>query len=139
MEVPAELVRLRITRGVILLSALFEDIDHAKFFVVVGVSEESVAGFFFVNSNINRYIDGKQELLSMQMPMRRSRYPFLKYDSFLSATRIERLPVSRIVESVKQGETEIKGQLADEDLELLLTTARASRLFSAVEKRRFLY
>lgn len=46
MELPAVLVDHTIRRGQIFHSTMFDDIDHGKFFVVVGVTDEEVAGFF---------------------------------------------------------------------------------------------
>lgn len=65
MEIPDFLIESKIDRGTILHSTMFEDIDHGKFFVIIGVNAEYVAGFFFINSNINKYIMGKQEQLAM--------------------------------------------------------------------------
>ena len=90
MELPRTLIESRIDRGAILHSTMFENIDHGKLFVIVGVNEEHVAGFFFINSNINIHIEGKQEQMDMQYPLRKADYSFLRYDSFLSATRIEK-------------------------------------------------
>ena len=50
MEIPVGAIANSIGRGDILLSE-FDGIDHRKFFVVMGVSEEKVCGFFFINSN----------------------------------------------------------------------------------------
>ena len=50
MELPVSLIESSIGRGDILLSE-FDGIDHQKFFVVMGVSEDKVCGFFFINSN----------------------------------------------------------------------------------------
>lgn len=74
MDLPLELAENLIERGVILHSDIFPDIDHGKFFVVIGVDEDFVAGFFFINSNINRAIWNKQEQLAMQYPMRKADY-----------------------------------------------------------------
>ena len=139
MEVPRPLVETRVTRGTILHSTMFENIDHGKFFVIVGVSEEHVAGFFFINSNINIHIEGKQEQLNMQYPLRKSDYGFLKYDSFLSATRIEKIPRSRIVDTIISGVTEIIGTMKREHMEELLERARNSILFSKRQVAQFLY
>jgi hypothetical protein len=38
-----------VERGQILYSNIFANIDHPKFFVVVGVTEDEVAGFFYIN------------------------------------------------------------------------------------------
>lgn len=139
MELPSVLLERGIDRGTILHSTMFENIDHGKFFVVIGVSGDNIAGFFFVNSNINRYIMGKQEQLDMQYPMGRADYSFLRYDSFLSATRIEKIPVTKIAETIKGGITEIIGQMRKEHVEELLEKARESRLFSKRDKQQFLY
>lgn len=139
MDLPSELLEGRINRGTILHSTMFENIDHGKFFVVIGISGENIAGFFFVNSNINRYIMGKQEQLDMQYPMRKSDYNFLRYDSFLSATRIEKISVLKIADTIKAGITEVIGQMREEHVAELLEKARESRLFSKRDKRQFFY
>lgn len=139
MDLPSELLERRINRGTILHSTMFENIDHGKFFVVIGISGENIAGFFFVNSNINRYIMGKQEQLDMQYPMRKSDYSFLRYDSFLSATRIEKISVLKIADTIKAGITEVIGQMREEHVAELLEKARESRLFSKRDKQQFFY
>ena len=89
MDIPVDIIAASgIQRGTILHSTLFEYIDHGKFFVIVGVTKDYVAGFFFVNSNINKYIWSKPEQLAMQCVLRHSNYDFLNYDSFLSAVKI---------------------------------------------------
>lgn len=67
MEIPDSLIESKIDRGVILHSTMFENIDHGKFFVVVGINADYVAVFFFINSNINIHIKDKQEQLDMQI------------------------------------------------------------------------
>lgn len=52
MEIPVTAIADSIKRGDILLSE-FDGIDHRKFFVVMGVSEDKICGFFFINSNIH--------------------------------------------------------------------------------------
>lgn len=139
MEIPSPLIESHIDRGTILHSTMFENIDHGKFFVIIGVSEEHVAGFFFINSNINIHIEGKPEQMNMQYPMRKADYGFLRYDSFLSATKIEKIPRSRITETIATGITEIIGTMKQEHVEELLEKARESILFSKREVRQFLY
>lgn len=72
MDLPVSLITDVIRRGTILHSYMFEEIDHGKFFVVIGINEEFVAGFFFINSRINIHLEGKPEQLNMQYPLRRS-------------------------------------------------------------------
>ena len=72
MDLPINLIESRITRGAILHSEMFEEIDHGKFFVIVGISGDSVAGFFFINSNIHPSLYRKPEQLALQYPMRQA-------------------------------------------------------------------
>lgn len=139
MEIPSSIIESKIDRGVILHSTMFENIDHGKFFVIVGVNADYVAGFFFINSNINIHIEDKQEQLNMQYPLRKVDYDFLKYDSFLSATRIEKIPRSKIVETINMGITEIIGMMKQEHIEELIKKARESILFSKQQIKQFLY
>lgn len=139
MELPALLLQQGITRGSILLSDSFEDIDHAKFFAVMGVYENLIAGFFFINSRIHPIIEAKPEQFAMQYPLRKSHYDFLKYDSFLGANELQTRPISSLVKSMQDGQTSIVGQMTDEDLTAVLVACRHSELFSAKEKRQFFY
>ena len=48
MDIPKEIIENTIQRGDILFSD-FEGIDHQKFFAVMGVSDDRICGFFFIN------------------------------------------------------------------------------------------
>ena len=139
MDLPIQLLQHGIRRGSILLSDCFEDIDHAKFFAIVGIYKDSIAGFFFVNSRIHPVIMSKPEQLAMQYLLRKHDYDFLRYDSFLGANELQTRPVSVLVESMKNGQSSIIGQLTDEDLTSVLEICRNSKLFTAKEKRQFFY
>ena len=45
MEIPTSLIKHSIRRGTIIHSYGFTDIDHGKFFVVVGISDDCLVGF----------------------------------------------------------------------------------------------
>ena len=139
MELPAELLDTLVYRGQILHSDIFEDIDHAKFFFLFCVSSDSVAGFFYINSEINRFINNKDEQLLMQYPLFQCDYSFLSHDSYICATNIVKLPKSIIVESIKSKRTKAVASLQPEHLEALLQKVRNSRLFSKKEKNEFFY
>lgn len=139
MELPAELLDTLVYRGQILHSDIFEDIGHAKFFVMIGVSSDSVAGFFYINSEINRFINNKDEQLLMQYPLFQCDYSFLSHDSYICATNIVKLPKSIIVESIKSKRTKAVASLQPEHLDALLQKVRNSRLFSKKEKDEFFY
>lgn len=139
MDLPINLIESRITRGAILHSEMFEEIDHGKFFVIVGISGDCVAGFFFINSNIHPSLYRKPEQLALQYPMRQADYPFLRYDSFLCATNIITRKRSDLAKSIQNGISQIIGTLKPEHTEEILDAVRNSRLFSKHEKEQFFY
>lgn len=139
MDIPSNILSNHIQRGAILHSTMFDEIDHGKYFVVIGVSEKYIAGFFFINSNIHPTISNKPEQLAMQYPLKHSDYNFLKYDSFLCATNIIKRPISYITESLESGNTRFIGNMKKEHLKEVLEKARLSRLFSQKDKEQFFY
>ena len=139
MELPSELVKILVERGQILYSNIFANIDHPKFFVVVGVTEDEVAGFFYINSRINTNVNTKEEQLRIQFPISKDDYDFLSHDSYISATNVITLPRDVIVCSMQSGQTLIKGKLLDNHMNDILNKVRSSRLFSKITKDRFFY
>lgn len=139
MEIPVSLLEDNIRRGTILHSTFFEEIGHGKFFAVMGISQDSVAGFFFINSNIHPAIFGKPEQLALQYPLKKEHYGFLKYDSFLCATNIVTCSRNRLAESILCGKTSVKGDLREQDLSQILSLVRQSGLFSNIEKLSYFY
>jgi hypothetical protein len=139
MELPSELVKILVERGQILYSNIFANIDHPKFFVVVGVTEDEVAGFFYINSRINTNVNTKEEQLRLQFPISKDDYDFLSHDSYISATNVVTLPRDVIVRSMQSGQTLIKGKLLDNHMNDILNKVRSSRLFSKITKDRFFY
>lgn len=139
MELPSELVKILVERGQILYSNIFANIDHPKFFVVVGVTEDEVAGFFYINSRINTNVNTKEEQLRLQFPISKDDYEFLSHDSYISATNVVTLPRDVIVRSMQSGQTLIKGELLDNHMNDILNKVRSSRLFSKITKDRFFY
>jgi hypothetical protein len=128
-----------VERGQILYSNIFANIDHPKFFVVVGVTEDEVAGFFYINSRINTNVNTKEEQLRLQFPISKDDYDFLSHDSYISATNVVTLPRDVIVRSMQSGQTLIKGKLLDNHMNDILNKVRSSRLFSKITKDRFFY
>ncbi len=139
MELPLHLLKQRINRGTILHSTTFKDIDHGKFFLVIGVSEDKVAGFFFINSNINKALFSKQEQLDMQYSIRHSDYDFLSHDSFVCATGINKIPIERLAASIADGDTKVVAQMKEEHITEILEATRKSRLFSKKDKQQYMY
>ena len=139
MELPNILVESVIQRGTILYSDIFENIDHPKFFVVIGITDDSVAGFFYINSKINENIIRKVEQYELQYKITPSDYKFLEHDSYICATEISVLSRTVLSDSIQNKHTAIKGELKLSHLNELLQKLRESRLFSPIEKRKYFY
>lgn len=139
MELPSDLLQILVERGQILYSNIFTNIDHPKFFVIIGVTEDEVAGFFYINSRINTNVNAKEEQLRLQYPISKDDYDFLSHDSYISATNVVTLPRNVIVQSMHQGRTLVKGKLLDHHMNDILNKVRSSRLFSKITKDRFFY
>lgn len=136
MELPIDVIERNLSRGDILLSE-FKDIDHQKFFVVMGISEDKICGFFFINSGINRYLLNKKEQLAMQYPLRKADYHFLRYDSFLCASSVQEHPLKSIVEGIRNNRTKIIGKLKDEHISEILSMVNSSVIISRYHKKRY--
>lgn len=138
MEIPVEAIADSIQRGDILLSE-FDGIDHRKFFVVMGISEDKVCGFFFINSNIHPAIFNKQEQLNMQYLLLQRDYEFLKYDSFLCASSVIERRLVDIFEGIRNKTTQVIGHMKEEHITDVIKMVRESRVISERHKRLYFY
>ena len=139
MELPIELYEQEVRRGRIIHSYNFENIDHGKFFVIIGVTQDSIVGFFFINSNINKYIQDKPDMMAVQYPLLKRDYAFLKHDSFICATEIEEIKKSDIIDGIKNRSVVFVDDLRQEHLDDVLTMVRESKLFDKKEKEMYFY
>lgn len=131
------LSKLVTSRGTILHSNTFPDIDHGKFFVIIGENEKEFVGYFFINSNINHSLANKQEQLDLQYPINHKDYNFLTHTSFIGCHNIKTIEKEKLCLSIQNNKTKIKGQLKEDDLENILEMVRNSRLYSKIEKKTF--
>ena len=105
----------------------------------MGVSEDKVCGFFFINSNIHPAILNKQEQLNLQYPLLHRDYEFLKYDSFLCASSVIERKLSDITEGIKNRTTTVIGKMKEEHVTEVVEMVRASKVISERHKRMFFY
>ncbi len=142
MELPAELYDMVINPGSIIHAdkSCHTYIDHDKFFVIIGIYDDTIAGYFFINSGIcNTILREKGEQLQMQFPMMKKDYPFLDHDSIISAGEIIKMQKGTIYEYIREGKMKQVANLKEEDLTAIREKARQSKLFKPIEKKRFLY
>lgn len=139
MDIPNSLISSSIERGCILHSHGFTDIDHGKFFVVIGIKGNKVAGFFFINSSINHSLFNKPEQLALQYQLKKNDYSFLRYDSFLCASSLLTMSLDELTEDIQNSTAKIVDKLKESHINEILESVRKSRLYSKAEKRDFFY
>ena len=77
-------------------------------------------------------------MLAMQYPMRKADYGFLRYDSFLAAQELLKIPISKIEGDMEKGQTIFKALMKEEHVNEVLQLARHSKLFKPKDKKNFL-
>ena len=83
----AGLRELSIAPGAVFLGP-WADIDHEKFLIVAGVSEDRIlVCTVMINSEINQYIQKRPRMLSCQVELKSDDYGFLSHDSFANCAQ----------------------------------------------------
>jgi hypothetical protein len=112
----------------------FPEADHEKFFIIAGMSKDRVfICSVFINSNIHPSIFNKQELLNLQVPLKRSENPYLKYDSFANCSYPIPLEVTQIAQQIAEGKCKVIGAVTQDDLENVRSSIINSGLLSEEE------
>lgn len=137
MDIGSSVAAISIRRGTVFHSTIFEEIDHGKFFVVIGENGNELVGFFFINSWVNEFIQRKPEMAKLQFPIAQSDYSFLSHNSFLNCSSLTTIDKNKLSDSIASGETTIKGQLSNEDVSTILGMVRESKLYSKVERETY--
>lgn len=135
---PSEILEKTITRGDIILSDV-DFVNHKKFFVVMGVSKDKICGVFIINSNINRKISGKQNLLDMQYSINKNDYTFLSHTSIIDCSDLFEYKITEIVKKLSENKAKAVGTLKEDDMNIILERCRESRLFNKIEKDNYFY
>lgn len=96
-----------------------EDASRDKYFIVLGFDSNGVAyGGVIINSQINRNLPAHIKMY--HMPIKQSKYPFLRYDSFVDCVRL------KIAFPQKFKGWNYLGEIDEYDLELIIGTVRES-------------
>lgn len=128
---------MSIDRGDILYSEAFPDIEHGKFFVVIGENDDELVGFFFINSRIS-FVNVGAKRQALQVEMTPDKYSFLHHVSYLDCASLRKIRKDLLESEVLNGTTIRKGRLKNGDIELVLEKVRASDIYSAIDKDFFI-
>ncbi|MDE7334799.1 MAG: hypothetical protein K2N10_00620 [Muribaculaceae bacterium] len=100
------------------------DISRNKYFVVLGFDSNGVAyGGVIINSQINKNLPGYIKMY--HMPIKQSKYPFLKYDSFVDCVQL------KTAQRHKFSEWNYLGSIDEYDVDLIIGTIKESPRESA--------
>ncbi len=100
------------------------DISRDKYFVVLGFDSEGVAyGGVIINSRINKNLPPHIKLY--HMPIKKAKYPFLRYDSFVDCVQLKRAYPHKF------NEWNYLGAIEEYDVELIIGTIKESPRESA--------
>ena len=95
------------------------DSSRDKYFIVLGFDSNGIAfGGVIINSQINKNLPA--HLKMYHMPIKQSKYPFLKYDSFVDCVRL------KVAYSQKFNEWNYLGQIEEYDIDLIIGTVKES-------------
>jgi hypothetical protein len=131
--VKADLIKQTLSKGNV-FSGKFKDIDHKKFFIVIGISCKKICFCsVYINSNIPKYIYSNQQLLNLQVNIKGSKYTFLKYDSFVACNSPLQYNVNDLIAWINEGICEYVGNIDEEDLDNIITTVVNSGLLTKNE------
>lgn len=139
MDIPNQhdLANQLISRGTIFHSDMFSEIDHGKFFVVIGEDSHDLVGYFFINSYVRDFLARKPELSALQYPLDKTDYNFLSHSSYLCCSHLKKISKKLLAESIVSTQAELKGTLTPDDLKSVLDKVRKSKIYSNKEKESY--
>lgn len=127
-----------IERGSIFKSNIFNNIDHPKFFVIMGESPDEDVGYFFINSEICYTNKANPEYFKMQIPIKSSNYPeFLNHDSYIACQKIQKIKKVELKNCIQDNRAKFRGRLCEDDLNLVIKSVKSSDLFSEGERKKY--
>ena len=112
----------------------FEGIEHPKFFIVAGLSQDRVfLCSVYINSRIHPSIIQRQHLLELQVPLRKQNNSFLRYDSFANCSTPILMESEPLSEWVADNSCKVIGTVFKDDLNSIVGTLKNSGLLSEEE------
>lgn len=128
-----KLFQAGLTKGDIFLNR-FEGIDHPKFFIIAGIAADKIfTCAVYINSEIHPSLFRKQELLELQIPIKKANYPFLKYDSFICCSTTLYINSTNIFNWIENKSCKVIDKLTTNDLTTITNTIINSGLLTEEE------
>ena len=133
------LAEIALRRGTILFSKeLFKDnVGHPKHFVIIGEDDDNYMGYFYINSEIHKCIQHKEQQCKLQYVVRNEDYPFLKYFSYVNCATLMNFSKRHLKDCILNGIAIIEGEPNKFDLDNILKSVRDSEEYTPKEKKTY--
>ncbi len=106
------------------------DTSRHKYFIVLGFDNDgNVYGGVIMNSEINKFMP--QAIVSLQIPIQRIRYPFLRHDSYVNCAEIKEVSISKF------SEWSFLGKIERIDFDIICEAVRKSPVMTKASLQRF--
>lgn len=116
----------------------FENIDHKKYIVVLGISEDKESFCFLcINSTIHPSIFKKQFQLDLQIPIKRENNSFLRYDSFANCVSVYPMDIKTFTDNLAKNTSKVIGKIDDESISIIRNAVINSGLQTRVFLKKF--
>lgn len=111
-----------------------DDDSRNKYFIIVGKDRDGNAlGFVLINSSINANLP--DPIKDLHYPVSPSKYPFLVKTSFIDCSDLKTINKDKF-DSIFDSSKE-KGQIKEDDLELIISTLQSSPKVTPKQLKRF--
>lgn len=95
------------------------DTYRNKYFIILGFDNQGhIYGGVIINSGINQHVF--PSIRDWHMPIKKSKYTFLEYDSYVDCSRLKCVPIQKF------GTWKFKGIIEQEDIELIIGAIKES-------------
>lgn len=129
----SKLIKQNLKNGDVFLKK-FKGINHPKFFIIAGISKTKIyLCSVYINSNIHPSIMSKQNLLELQVPLKKGNNPFLKYDSFANCSNPIPMETEPLSQWILNKSCKVIGTVFENDLKTIIQTIKNSGLLSKNE------
>lgn len=109
-----------------------------KRFIVVGKTIDGLSlASVYINSHINLKVNWNIELQSLNIPLENKGNDFLDRDSFVDCSKLVFRDSNEISEIIQNNPQAVKGELKEEDLQLILETLRNSITIKGKYKKKY--
>jgi hypothetical protein len=128
-------VREALRRGLVIYSH-FPDIDHPKYYIFMGLTEEpGIVYGFFINSTPPSLARKNPKILDFQIEITPESYDFLSHTSFINCWKYFIMDFHEMISGLIESPSKIRGHLAETHLQKALDLVKKNPTFSKLEKQ----